>query len=128
MDRNELSKYQTVLNLNLGQLDVDYFQHQILLLLSRTTSNELVFKGGTALAKAFGLSRFSEDLDFTAVKKIDLGKILDRIVTELRIMGTTTEESPKKKKEASPTGRLRIQGTTYDGTELSNSPFIWIFP
>ena len=119
MDKNELLQYRTALSLNLGQLDADYFQHRILFLLSRITSNELVFKGGTAMAKAFGLNRFSEDLDFTAVKKIDLEKILRRIVEELRLLGATAEANIAERKRVSVAGRLRIQGATYDGTELS---------
>lgn len=37
----------------------------------------LIFKGGTALRLVYGSPRFSDDLDFTALKKIESKKIFD---------------------------------------------------
>ena len=119
MNREELQQYRTALNMNLGQLDVDYLQHRVLLILSRITSNELIFKGGTALSKTFGLGRFSEDLDFTALKKIDIKNISGSIISELKVMGFAAEIKSIEENSISYSVRLRIHGVTYDGSEQS---------
>ena len=63
--RNELQKYGVVTGFNVGQVEIDYLQHLFLLLFSKKSSTNLIFKGGTALQKIYGLHRFSIDLDFT---------------------------------------------------------------
>jgi hypothetical protein len=47
---------------------------------------ELVFKGGTCLYKIYKLNRFSEDLDFTLAKKIDLDKLSDKIILDFSLL------------------------------------------
>src|SRR3989344_3400652 len=62
------------------QVSIDYVvreEYEILLLKEVFESefgSALVFKGGTALRLAYNSPRFSEDLDFTLIKKIDLEK------------------------------------------------------
>lgn len=73
--KDELKEYAKVTNLNIGQAEKDYFQTILLFILYQEYGNELVFKGGTALKKCYGLDRFSEDLDFTCLKEIDIKKI-----------------------------------------------------
>ncbi|MEK6887496.1 MAG: nucleotidyl transferase AbiEii/AbiGii toxin family protein [Candidatus Aenigmatarchaeota archaeon] len=51
---------------NKEHIEKDYFQDVFLLNLFGKT-NRLVFKGGTAIYKLYGLSRFSEDLDFSSL-------------------------------------------------------------
>lgn len=63
MEKSELKKYMQKLDYNLGQLELDYFQHFILAQLFKKF-NTIYFKGGTALQKCYGIKRFSEDLDF----------------------------------------------------------------
>lgn len=46
-------------------LEKDYLQTVLLNEIYAEFSTQLVFKGGTALQKLYGLNRFSEDLDFT---------------------------------------------------------------
>ena len=46
-------------------LEKDYLQDLLLEEIYSELSTELIFKGGTALQKVYGLGRFSEDLDFT---------------------------------------------------------------
>jgi hypothetical protein len=54
------------------QLEKDYLLNLILKIISiNKISNNLVFKGGTALYMLCGLDRFSEDLDFTYIKRDD---------------------------------------------------------
>lgn len=63
MERYELQTYKAKTGYNLGQLELDYYQH---FLLSRLYENfnTIYFKGGTCLQKCYGIKRFSDDLDF----------------------------------------------------------------
>ncbi|MGC8670182.1 MAG: nucleotidyl transferase AbiEii/AbiGii toxin family protein, partial [Candidatus Micrarchaeia archaeon] len=67
LDREELARYKESIGFrNIQQAEMDYLQHIVLsLLYSLPKSNQLLFKGGTALQKLYGLDRFSVDLDFT---------------------------------------------------------------
>lgn len=77
MNREELEKYKGVTGYSLGQIEKDYFQHIVLGAISRKAAGLLVFKGGTALQKTGIIRRFSEDIDFTARKTIEIEKIKD---------------------------------------------------
>lgn len=67
------------------QITPDYIvreEYEILLLKELFESkfaSGLIFKGGTALRLCYGSPRFSEDLDFTLVKKIDKPELLEFI-------------------------------------------------
>ena len=55
-------------------------------ILKNLTDTPLVLKGGTALYLAYGLPRFSEDLDFDSSKKLNLlSKIKNSAPSELII-------------------------------------------
>ena len=99
---------------NLGFAEKDYFQEIILLGVSREAPG-LVFKGGTALSKFFGLDRFSEDVDFSG----QVGKReLDRICAYLKDFGYGAEYSEAK----AARGRLLtfiVKGFLYKGTPQS---------
>jgi len=64
------------LNISLEQIVREEFEVAIL---KRLFENDLgkcfVFKGGTALRLAYGSPRFSEDLDFSVIKKFNKGKL-----------------------------------------------------
>ncbi len=68
LTKTDLLKLSKINNLKPWQQEKHYIQTTILLALSEY---ELVFKGGTYLWFFHGLNRFSEDLDFTALDKID---------------------------------------------------------
>ncbi len=72
ISRTSLEEYAKTRGLrNIGHAEVDYFQNIVLFILSQEYGSTLVFKGGTALSKCYGLPRFSEDLDFNAKEKIN---------------------------------------------------------
>ncbi|MFT4283064.1 MAG: nucleotidyl transferase AbiEii/AbiGii toxin family protein [Candidatus Woesearchaeota archaeon] len=73
MIKKDLQKYESLLNYNLFQIELDYLQNLILKLLYEKYDT-LYFKGGTCLQKCYGIKRFSEDLDFN-YKNIDLNKL-----------------------------------------------------
>jgi len=61
----------------------EYVQHLFLsIFYQEPDSEKVLFKGGTALRIVFQSLRFSEDLDFSVLKKEDFSKIMDRIGKE----------------------------------------------
>jgi len=117
LNRKSLESMKTVLGFNLGQVERDYLQHILLLFLYRHAGNWLVFKGGTALQKAFGLNRFSEDLDFTSGKEGGLSEIAYRVGDDAANFGFDNEVEIKK--NVSEVISYRIKGPLYDGTPKS---------
>jgi len=117
LNRKNLESMKTVLGFNLGQVERDYLQHILLLFLYRHAGNWLVFKGGTALQKAFGLNRFSEDLDFTSSKEEGLSEIANRVRNDAANFGFDNEVEIKK--NVSEVISYRIKGPLYDGTPKS---------
>ncbi|MFA5381620.1 MAG: nucleotidyl transferase AbiEii/AbiGii toxin family protein, partial [Candidatus Micrarchaeia archaeon] len=63
---------------NKEYIEKDYYLDLILYELSLLSKN-LVFKGGTALYKIYGFPRFSEDLDFSTIEKIEDIEIIEKI-------------------------------------------------
>lgn len=107
----KLSK--TVTDGNAGHAEKLYLQDIILSTVSRETSDETVFKGGTALLKFYQLDRFSEDLDFTLAGDSDLESLLDKVVRDLENFGARVEERKLEEDDNSFTARLGIQGPLY---------------
>ncbi len=118
LSRKNLESMKSVLGYNLGQVESDYLQHILLLFLSRRAGNWLVIKGGTALQKAYGLNRFSDDLDFTS-KKEDLEEIARLIKTDLVAFGLENELKINRMESVSEVMVYSIKGPLYDGTSRS---------
>lgn len=118
LNKKELEKFKSTLGFNLGQLEKDYLQHLFLLFLSRHIKDELIFKGGTALQKTRGLNRFSEDLDFTQLREININDLMNKISKNLTDFGFITKYE-KIESKISENHRLRIKGPLFDGTEKS---------
>jgi len=117
--RKELEAVGRSLGFNAYQAEKDYLQHAFLAALYAVSANEFVFKGGTALQKAFGLDRFSEDLDFTFTGKArTAGGFIELATAGL---GKLTEAgiSKKEEKAGSLSVKLKAKGPLYDGTERS---------
>ncbi|MBU4374715.1 MAG: nucleotidyl transferase AbiEii/AbiGii toxin family protein, partial [Euryarchaeota archaeon] len=117
LNRKNLESMKSILGYNLGQIERDYLQHILLLLLSRYAGSWLVFKGGTALQKAYGLNRFSEDMDFTSEKETKLADIALRIRTDIFNFGF--ENDVEIKRNVSEIIVYRIKGPLYDGSPRS---------
>lgn len=121
--KEELKEYAMARGLkNLGHAEKDYFQNIILFILSQNYGKNLVFKGGTALNKCFGLNRFSEDLDFTAKEKISLAK-LETGLKRFRIEFETENKEYANGLKAI----LRIKGPLYIGVPPSKCKLILDF-
>ncbi|UCE74050.1 MAG: nucleotidyl transferase AbiEii/AbiGii toxin family protein [Methanomassiliicoccales archaeon] len=118
LTRTDLEGYRSILDYNLGQIEKDYLQHLILSLISRHIGDELVFKGGTCLQKVFSLNRFSEDLDFTQNRFLNVDTLSISIERGLSGFGYTTSTEVERKR-VSCGFSLKIQGPLYQGTEKS---------
>lgn len=83
------------------------------------SAEELVFKGGTYLRHAYGLDRFSEDLDFTRQGVESPLPILRASALRLGPYGIEADLENIEEGDASSNGILRYRGPLYDGTERS---------
>lgn len=103
---------------NIYQAEKDYLQHEFLSCLYSVSQGEFVFKGGTAIQKALGLGRFSEDLDFTFNGKGDAKELVRKAVA---LMGRFTETRIAKEEsdERSIAMKLKIRGPLFNGSEPS---------
>jgi predicted nucleotidyltransferase component of viral defense system len=122
-DRKSLEGYARIIGFNLGQAERDYLQHIILQAVSENTGKELVFKGGTSLQKTINMPRYSEDLDFTAIK-INTDELCTRMCTRIteKIRYYGYESQYKRIVPAiGETIRFRIHGPLYTGNPLTEA-------
>lgn len=99
--------------LKLHQQEKHYIQTVILNSLYASVTDELVFKGGTALFFSMGLPRFSEDLDFTAVKDIDFFLLAERIHHDLELVGIENEIRKKERTSVSFSFKIAAKGPLF---------------
>jgi predicted nucleotidyltransferase component of viral defense system len=71
LTRSQIQRFAQRQGIGVQSQERDYIQHLLLFLLYRR-SQELVFKGGTALRMVYKGNRYSEDLDFNAPANIPL--------------------------------------------------------
>lgn len=123
INKEELEKYAIQLGFNLWQAERDYLQHLVLSSLSRRTADELIFKGGTALQKVFGLNRFSIDLDFTQNKPLpeNLFELLQKDISLLGIPALFNATHNQN----SIVAKALIHGISYRNTE-NTAVVLWI--
>ena len=117
IDKREMQNYARRLGFTLGQAERDYLQHLFLLYLSKHSYNDIVFKGGTALQKAFGLNRYSVDLDFTQLSEIDLLPLMERIRKSITDFGYVT--AMQESRSLGKTFIFKIHGPLYTDSSIS---------
>lgn len=118
--KEELAKIARINNVPLFTQEREYIQTLFLSRLSVIKeSSELAFKGGTCLKLFYGSNRFSEDLDFTLVKKIDVEKLIIKAAKDLNLIGIETYVDKKSKRKDGFGCRLRYKGPLYNGKEIS---------
>ncbi len=72
MDRKLAEQKQKQLRISLPQIVREEYEMILLAgIFESSFGNKLVFRGGTALRMAYGSPRFSDDLDFTQLQKIE---------------------------------------------------------
>lgn len=116
--REQLRKIHTA-HLPLHVFEQDYIQALFLHTFFQMTDT-FVFKGGTFLKHAYGLDRFSEDLDFTQVhEQTDLPKKLEDMANKLSMFGVEATIDQIENESLSLNARLVYNGPLYDGSERS---------
>lgn len=118
ISRKELEAFGKMLGFNAYQAEKDYLQHAFLSSIYSVSSNEFVFKGGTALQKVYGLNRFSEDLDFTFDSPADPQPFIGKAVAGNRAF-TETAIASMHSKGLSFTAKLKLKGPLFSGSERS---------
>jgi predicted nucleotidyltransferase component of viral defense system len=97
----------------------DYIQHLTLWLLY-TRSQELVFKGGTALRLVYGGNRYSEDLDFNGPNDVSALKALwEEIAAGLETFGIVAEVRNDWVSDVGFSFDISFRGPLYDGRDRS---------
>lgn len=115
----ELNEVARLKRLSPANAERDYLQELILFTLYGEVGPELVFKGGTCLYKLHKLSRFSEDLDFTADRKADVEEAVRAAVDRLKFLGVSGEVKNVKRSGRETNIRLLFRGPLYRGSRES---------
>jgi len=119
--KDELEKIAKLKGLTLKNCENDYFQDLILFNLYRIVGREFIFKGGTCLYKVYKLNRFSEDLDFTVTKKINIDKIMRAILYSIQSLNISVMIKEMEKFQNQINIRLAFRGPLYNGAKESMS-------
>ncbi|MCL4376519.1 nucleotidyl transferase AbiEii/AbiGii toxin family protein [Candidatus Parvarchaeota archaeon] len=109
LTKNELLEYR--IWPNRYQLEKDYLQYIVLAEIFKRSKGKLVFKGGTALQKCYGLDRFSEDLDFTADSMDEIKGVEEALQAITRLYGASFKKSEN---EVSVSFNLKIEGPLFE--------------
>ncbi len=120
LSKVELTELTKVTGFNVWQTEKDYLQHILLLFLSQRIKRGLVFKGGTALQKIFGLNRFSIGLDFTLTIN-EIRESIEKVSRDITNFGFPCELFKVEEKRHSKNITLKVKGPLYDGTEKTIS-------
>jgi predicted nucleotidyltransferase component of viral defense system len=117
IDREQLRELHDQ-DLPLHVLEQDYIQ-AIFLSELYSESENLVFKGGTFLKHAYGLDRFSEDLDFTSKNDSSIQNQLEKAKNSLSDYGIEAEIDSISETPISFSCRLKYRGPLFNGDERS---------
>ena len=117
LNYEELENIARLKRLSLVNTEKDYLQDLILFSIYSNAGKELVFKGGTALYKVYKLNRFSEDLDFTLIGKLDIEKTANKIASDLILLnvGVKIKEIREYRNEINV--KLLLKGPLYKGNK-----------
>lgn len=97
----------------------DYLQHLLLWLLY-SRSQDLIYKGGTALRMVYGGNRYSEDLDFNGQGDVAvLQSSWQEIVARLGDFGIAAEMRREWESDVGYSFDISFQGPLYDGRDRS---------
>lgn len=112
----EVKKIGEFKRLSIKSAEKDYLQEALLFVIyDKIINKELVFKGGTCLYKIHKLNRFSEDLDFTLHKKLDIEKLAAKLEYNLELLGIKSRIKEIKKYKNEINVRLVLRGPLYKG-------------
>jgi predicted nucleotidyltransferase component of viral defense system len=114
IDKKDLEGYGTFKEKY--QIEKDYLQDLLLFSIYEGSTDQMVFKGGTALSKFYGSGRFSEDLDFTLrnAGERDAISIIETAVGKLAYK-TEYEKKPIANKFGTIEAIIGVRGPRYNG-------------
>jgi predicted nucleotidyltransferase component of viral defense system len=115
LESAELGEIARLKRLTPANAERDYLQELLLFGLYSEVGPELVFKGGTCMYKLHKLSRFSEDLDFTLAKRIDIEDAVERAINRLRFLDVYGRVKRVKKHPREVNFGLLFRGPLYRG-------------
>ncbi|MDI6883580.1 MAG: nucleotidyl transferase AbiEii/AbiGii toxin family protein [Hadesarchaea archaeon] len=115
LESAELGEIARLKRLTPANAERDYLQELLLFGLYSEVGPELVFKGGTCLYKLHKLGRFSEDLDFTLGKRIDLEDAVGGAIDRLRFLDVSGRVKRVKKHAREVNFGLLLRGPLYRG-------------
>lgn len=113
LTKSEIIEIARFTRLKPYQQEKNYIQTIILNSIYSKLTDELVFKGGTALFIFSNLNRFSEDLDFTMIKSIQKQDILENIKKDLELLGIKNKISKKEDNDVSFSFRVDAEGPLF---------------
>lgn len=114
--KEELGIYAKMRGVDPFLIENDYLQHVALICMYEEFSNELVFEGGTALQKVYGLERLSRDLDFNLLFGEPNAKI-ERVAKRMGDYYPTSITGPKKIKHGLGY-KMHIEGPSFGSTGM----------
>ncbi|MBI4770339.1 MAG: nucleotidyl transferase AbiEii/AbiGii toxin family protein [Chloroflexi bacterium] len=117
LTRWQLQRFAHRGRIGLQAQERDYLQHLLVMLLF-LRSQELVFKGGTALRMAYGGNRYSEDLDFNGPGDPPaLEALWAQVIAELGSYGILAETRAPWRSEVGYSFDVSYRGPLYDGRD-----------
>ena len=117
LDYKELEHVSRLKRLSLMNTEKDYLQDLMLFSIYSHIGKELIFKGGTCLYKIYKLDRFSEDLDFTLNKKINIKEVSNKIISDLSLLNIKSKIKEIKEYKNELNIRFILNGPLYKGNK-----------
>ncbi len=119
LTRQQLQRIAQREQVGLQAVERDYLQHLLVALLY-ARSQELVFKGGTALRLIYKGNRYSEDLDFNGPNDVPRLRVLwAEVCQELEFYGIGAEIRQEWQSEFGYSFDVSYRGPLYDGRDRS---------
>ncbi len=114
MTETEIKEVARLMGLRPYQTEKRYIQALILRSLYSRTNNELIFKGGTAVFFAYGLKRFSEDLDFTENRELDYDRLIKSVIEDLSRSGVNSTVKRMSDNQTGVSFRIGSEGPLFE--------------
>ncbi len=115
LTKSQIQRLAQHANIGLQAQERDYLQHMILFILYRR-SQDLIFKGGTAIRLVYQGNRYSEDLDFNGQLRLESLELLwKETITHLLDFGIEAEMRNAWQSAVGYSFDVSYQGPLYDG-------------
>lgn len=118
IDRSDILTYARSRGTDPFWIENDYLQHIALMCIYSEFTDELVFKGGTALQKVYGLNRLSRDLDFNLSNRESANK-MEKAVKKMDDYYETSYAGPEKVKHGLGF-TVSVNGPSYGDTGVKH--------